>query len=89
MTKENRYFLQAYNRSTAKTLSDVYKSFSYAKEKSFNDIWYEMKSMGGHDLRIISHNCNFYSCGYMLGEVMLVVHTPTRRICIKLEGGDV
>lgn len=65
-------WVQSYLRSDAKELWQVYGSFSNAKARSYEAIKSRMFHDGGRDLRILSHNCNVYVCGYQLGDDLVV-----------------
>lgn len=68
----------AYNRSNIDDIWKAYNEPSIYKERAFNDIWYEMHQLGGHDLRITGANCMHFSCAYVLGE-KLIYHTYAHR----------
>lgn len=78
-----------YLKSSATSLSDVYKNPSDAKIDAFNYIAKECYDFGGKDLRIISHGLYFFSCGYIAKSIfnsdIFVYHTPYKRImiCVK------
>lgn len=64
MTKKQQGMKWMYDRATANSLNQVYKSCSYAKQRSFDAIRWEMVTNGGYDLRITGHNAMMYSCAY-------------------------
>ena len=68
----------AYNHSTIDDISKAYKNPSIYKTRAFNDIWFEMHKLGGHDLRITGANCMHFSCAYVLGD-KLIYHTHANR----------
>ena len=87
MTKRMRelgeYYLWLYKRSEAERLEDIYKKCSKEKVSSFFEIKYEMVRNGGKNIRVLTHNTFKYTCGYMLGNT-LIVHTPTNRYIFNL-----
>lgn len=92
MTKneQKRYAERAksiYNYSDICELGDCYRRYSIEKSIAYHKIREEMHSVGGQDLRIISHNCNIFTCGYIYtdretGVLKFVYHTPTYKIII-------
>ena len=87
MTKRMRelgeYYLGLYERSEAERLEDVYKTCSKEKASSFFEIKYEMVRNDGKNIKVLTHNTFKYTCGYMLGNT-LIVHTPTNRYIFNL-----
>lgn len=86
-------YLYRWNYSRAHDLDDVYKSCSNAKRRSFNYIWYDCKQNHGYGLRIVSHNCNFYSTVYFAviynnntGELepSIIIDTAYKRMIYNL-----
>ena len=66
MNKKQIAIMENWKRATADDLNDVYKTYSDAKRRSFNNIWFEYRNnKNAHELRILSANCNFYTCGYL------------------------
>ena len=59
---------QALNRGENE-LWKVYERYSDAKRYSFEDIQQERIEIGGYNMAIISHNCNFYTCGYYYNTI--------------------
>ena len=87
MTKRMRelgeYYLGLYKRSEAERLEDVYKTCSKEKASSFFEIKYEMVRNGGKNIKVLTHNTFKYTCGYMLGNA-LIIHTTTNRYVFDL-----
>ena len=80
--------------STDTELYHVYGSYSHAKASSYESIRDEMHKCGGHDLRIISHNCMMYTCGYLrnnpkTGFTEFVYHTATYSTVVTIEDREV
>lgn len=87
MTAKEKRILEAYLCSDDHQLSDVYGRCSQAKQDSFIMIEREMYENCGSDLRILSHNSNFYTCAYIIkgkGFTKLVYHTHTRKQVIDI-----
>ena len=51
--------------STDRTLHDVYATYSIAKEKAYAYCVQLMNKYNGYDLRIISHNTNKFTVGFI------------------------
>lgn len=63
-TKKGQYFINAYNRATARRINEVYDRPSTAKSRA--EMWClsEMCKEDGHDYKVISHNCMKFSVGW-------------------------
>ena len=77
--------LAIYEFSDIRDLCDCYRSYSMEKSMAYHKIREEMYSLGGQDLRIISHNLNVFTCGYTYynretDTQKFVYHTPTYRV---------
>lgn len=69
--KECKIALSKFNDwyySSAKELYQVYGSYSQAKENAMNYCKEMMKKYEGYDLRIISHNSNVFSVGFIFKD---------------------
>lgn len=73
MTKKQANWYNLYNRSNAHYLYEVYESFSSKKEQAFNTCkkrWNEDVDAFNwdnvSDMRIISHNCHFFSVAWQV-----------------------
>lgn len=64
MNKKQESIYAAWQRSTARELKDVYKTHSAAKEQAMRACREEMDRLHGQDLRILSHNSQFFSVGF-------------------------
>ncbi|MBO7696998.1 MAG: hypothetical protein J6T10_30580 [Methanobrevibacter sp.] len=65
MTKREKRFYYAWLRSEKRILEQVYSRYSTAKADSFKRCVEDCAEINGHRFRIISHNCNFYTVGYV------------------------
>lgn len=54
-----------YNRSSALELWDVYGACSVNKRRAFNFCKELCEALSGHDLKIISHNLQAFTVGFM------------------------
>ena len=82
-TKEALYITEMYERSTARSLADVYGNYSRAKADAFNYCRRLMAEHNGEDLRILSHNTFIFTAAFMMwsdetGEPLLMYITPSR-----------
>lgn len=72
-------YLRAYNNSNATSIRDVYDAASYFKWRAENDIKDAIsKDETAHGYRILSHNSNFFTAGYLKdleNGVRLIVET--------------
>lgn len=76
-----------YLRSTDYKLSDVYGKYSTLKERAFYYVQQEMEHLNGYDLKIISYNCQMFTCGYLVDfedETYFIRNTASHRDCIKV-----
>lgn len=87
-TKRAQVYIQGYMCSEDRTLRDCYKSWSTTKEHIFQrDGRYLYISKGARDIKIISHNTQFFSLAGIAhrntGE-WLIVDTPSNfyEICL-------
>lgn len=56
---------QRWTQSTDSTLAAVYKNYSGAKYMAYNYCINLMNKYNGYGLKILGHNRNFYSVGFM------------------------
>ena len=73
-SEKGMHYINAYERSKATELTDVYKKCSYNKEQAYEH--------NAENMRIISHNCNFFSCAAKNKEG-LIVYTPSQNYIVK------
>ena len=74
------YFISAYNRAPAQTVSDVYKNPSERKKIAERMILHEMVDCRGWGYKVINHTCQHFTAGYLFtdpntGVITLRVHT--------------
>ena len=88
LNKNAKRALTAYNVSRETRLEDCYKSYSFAKQKAYNYCIQQMESVNGWSFRIISHNVNIFTCGYLYadcetGVIMFRYITPSYETSIE------
>ena len=81
-SKRGMYYVDAYNRSKATELTDVYKKCSYNKKQAYAECRTHASEHNAKNMRIISHNCNFFSCAARNKEG-LIVYTPSQNYIVK------
>ena len=74
-TKRGSDFLAAYYRSRDTRLSDVYGRYSTEKSRAEADCKKTMLETGGSGYRILSHNSNVFTCGWITKDGNLRVET--------------
>ena len=81
-SKKGMYYANAYERSKATKLTDVYKKCSYNKKQAYAECRTHSANLGAENMRIISHNCNFFSCAAK-SKYGLIVYTPSQNYIVK------
>ena len=81
-SKKGMYYANAYERSKATELTDVYKKCSYNKKQAYAECRTHSANLGAENMRIISHNCNFFSCAAK-SKYGLIVYTPSQNYIVK------
>ena len=81
-SKKGMQYINAYERSKATCLHDVYKNPSYNKMQAYYDCMEDAENHGAENMRIISHNCNFFSCAAK-SKYGLIVYTPSQNYIVK------
>ena len=81
-SKKGMCYVNAYERSKATNLHDVYKNPSCNKMQAYNDCMEDAESHGADNMRIISHNCNFFSCAANSKDG-LIVYTHANTYIVK------
>lgn len=79
-TSTNRkafYFWRDYERSTETTVLQCYKTKPSQKKQDIEQgILQTMEKQNGHGYKVMSHNANVFSCGYLIqtqcGEILRV-----------------
>lgn len=64
MTKRQTQIIINHERATARFLSEVYASYSVAKENAFRYCEELMYKYNGYDFRIISYNTFMFTVGF-------------------------
>lgn len=78
-SKKALHYIGAYNKSTAHSLREVYKTCSSKKVKAEQDCLNRCWKEHGEDFRIVSHSCDFFTVGWTL---------PNGDLRIRTVGGD-
>ena len=81
-SKKGMQYINAYERSKASELTDVYKKCSYNKKQAYAECRTHAERNGADNMRIISHNCNFFSCAAKSKEG-LIVYTYSNTYIVK------
>ena len=81
-SKKGMYYANAYERSKETELTDVYKKCSYNKKQAYAECRTHSANLGAENMRIISHNCNFFSCAAK-SKYGLIVYTPSQNYIVK------
>lgn len=70
--KQFKNWYNAYCKSTAYTLKDVYRKPSATKQSIFADCKERMTKFGGSDARILGHNTDYFTFGYRVKDTFVV-----------------
>lgn len=81
-SKKGMQYINAYERSKATELTHIYKKCSYNKEQAYAECRTHAERNGAENMKIISHNCNFFSCAAKSKEG-LIVYTPCQNYIVK------
>lgn len=81
-SKKGMHYICAYERSKATELTDVYKKCSYNKKQAYAECRTHATEHNADNMRIISYNCNFFSCAAKSKEG-LIVYTPSQNYIVK------
>lgn len=76
--KKAEHFRTRYIHAEGITIFDVYDYPSTAKMLAYKQCLEKCYSQGGYDFRIMSHNCQYFTCGWITGfsdETILHVET--------------
>lgn len=71
-SKKGMHYINAYERSKATELTDVYKKCSYNKKQAYAECRTHASEHNAENMRIISHNCNFFSCAAKSKDGLIV-----------------
>ena len=86
LNQKQEEMFHRYCNSCAKSLHEVYGSWSDKKEEAYKYCLRDMKKHGGQDMRITGANCNTFSCAYRIirdDGAYLVYHTRWNRFEFK------
>ena len=81
-SKKGMYYANAYERSKATELTDVYKKCSYNKKQAYAECRTHAANHGAENMRIIGHNSSVFSCAARNKEG-LIVYTHANTYIVK------
>lgn len=81
-SNKGMHYINAYERSKVTELTDVYKKCSYNKEQAYEECRTHAAEHNADNMRIISHNCNFFSCAAKSKDG-LIVYTHANTYIVK------
>ena len=81
-SKKGMYYANAYERSKATELTDVYKKCSYNKEQAYAECRTHASEHGADNMRIIGGNSHIFSCAAKSKEG-LIVYTYSNIYIVK------
>ena len=81
-SKKGMHYIQAYERSKATELTDVYKKCSYYKKQAYAECRTHAANHGAENMRIIGHNSSVFSCAARNKEG-LIVYTHANTYIVK------
>lgn len=81
-SKKGMHYIQAYERSKATELTDVYKKCSYNKKQAYAECRTHAASLGAENMRIIGNNSSVFSCAARNKEG-LIVYTHANTYIVK------
>lgn len=89
MTKKQYNFVEAYYKSDAVYLSDVYKTYSQAKQHAYNVCMERMHNMNGYAPKILSSNAFHFTLAWLYinesGKECMDVETAYNTYYIQLD----
>lgn len=81
-SKKGMYYANAYERSKATELTDVYKKCSYNKEQAYAECRTHASEHNAENMRIIGCNSHIFSCAAKSKEG-LIVYTHANTYIVK------
>ena len=81
-SKKGMYYANAYERSKATEVTDVYKKCSYYKKQAYAECRTHAANHGAENMRIIGHNSSVFSCAARNKEG-LIVYTHANTYIVK------
>ena len=66
LDKKGLAWLKSYLDSNLTMLNDCYASYSTSKQVAYNNNINLMCDLGGQDFKILSYNCNFFTCAFLV-----------------------
>lgn len=80
-SKLGQHFVEAYNKSTWRTLKDAYAKPSVAKQEAFKCCQQQCRAENGDNLRVISANCQFFTVAFRVKTTLGVTGLRVITIC--------
>ena len=71
-SKKGMHYINAYERSKATELTDVYKKCSYNKKQAYAECRTHSANLGAENMRIIGGNSHIFSCAAKSKEGLIV-----------------
>ena len=81
-SKKGMHYINAYERSKATHLYDVYKNPSCNKKQAYNDCMEDAEKHNADNMRIIGHNHSVFSCAAKSKDG-LIVYTHANTYIVK------
>ena len=81
-SKKGMHYINAYERSKATCLHDVYKTPSCNKMQAYYDCMEDAEKHNAENMRIIGHNSSLFSCAAKSKDG-LIVYTPSQNYIVK------
>ena len=81
-SNKGMHYINAYERSKATCLHDVYKNPSYNKMQAYYDCIFHAENHGAENMRIIGHNSSIFSCAAR-NKDGLIVYTHANTYIVK------
>lgn len=84
--KKADYFRARYSYPEGRTIFEVYSHPSTAKQLAYKQCLEKCYSQDGRDFRIMSHNCQCFTCGWRTGfSDETILHVETRCYSYEME----
>lgn len=83
MNKRDLHFINEYINSYNYSIYDCYTKPSKNKIQAYEETRNYMESIGGHGYRILSFNCQTFTCGFIVKNYLYII-TKDNLYTIKL-----